>query len=616
MIVNSKVSLIKYILVSSVVVIIVIIGWINYRSLDDKIQRQTAFLHESTASFIPNDTQSIQGDKWLRVDDDSPERVDGTFKKGSHVKLFLPYLPYVAITHSINGTLCRPSNNEKGWEYYLASSHTHVDNRVFEFKLKKGIHFQDGTPFNADSVVMNMRFFKEKPFTYTKLCEIFDRVDRVDDYTVRFILTEPNGVFLHDLIQLPFYTKKYLDKFGWNGKSVCANLAEPGPYGLGPYILTEGYLEGDRNTPIVVLKADPNYWGENKPKVETITIHTALNIEEAAGLALMREGEIDITPIPFSFEVETVMSQYAKIITSPSTNHYAVHFNLVNGSKAILNDQIRYAINRSIDKEMLLNLSMMGEGVITPTMVSPHFYKVKKALKINEPFFEKQESIFEYNDKNTYLKKIVMDFQRENGMDTKIPLEINMITQESFLFIARDIKFFLSKININLTLDVVQDEKATFEQLFSTHKNQNSKKWDILIWANFDWFRHPWTAFFVYRPDDAWSSLPKNTTLTKYCDQLLTVSEESPKYIPLISDLIKYVYQNDYMLFLPSPNAIYAVNKEVVFHPRMSTIVPLWELEVTDLHWSLRGSKAYPENLKRPFNITRENIKTEKDNGH
>ncbi|PCI29197.1 MAG: hypothetical protein COB67_04695, partial [SAR324 cluster bacterium] len=116
------------------------------------------------------------------MDDPAPTKVNGEFKKGSHVKLFLPYLPYIAISHSINAALVRPANNTKGWEYDLAVSHSHRDNQIFDFTLKRGVRFQDGSPFDADSILLNMEYFKKRPFTFTKLYQVFDRVEKIDDY--------------------------------------------------------------------------------------------------------------------------------------------------------------------------------------------------------------------------------------------------------------------------------------------------------------------------------------------------------------------------------------------------------------------------------------------------
>jgi len=144
--------------------------------------------------------------------DPAPNEVNGKFRSGSHVKLFLPNLPYLAISHAINASLVRPVDNEKGWEYDLALSHHSINDTVWEFKLRPNVRFQDGSLFNADSVLLNMTYFKNQPFLFSKLHEVFDRVEKVDDYTVRFYMTEPYGVFLHDAIWLQFYTPAYLNR--------------------------------------------------------------------------------------------------------------------------------------------------------------------------------------------------------------------------------------------------------------------------------------------------------------------------------------------------------------------------------------------------------------------
>ncbi len=593
----------NFIIILSISIILIVL--IVYKIKIEPLNKSVSLSISSRNEF----KQATNSQFSKEIVDTAYKRVTGEFKDGSHVKLFIPNLPYLAISHSINSALIRPANNKEGWEYDLALSHINISNKIYEFSLKKNVKFQDGTPFNADSVLLNMEYFKKQPFTYTKLYKIFDRVEKIDDYTVRFYLKESYGVFIHDAIWIQFYSTSYLKKYGWNGKNSAPNLAAPGLYGLGPYILQEGYIEGDRSTHKVELRANPNYWGESKPKVEFITLYTSLETEEALDLILYNEGELDITSIPFAYEAETVLSEYAKLIISPSTNSYAMHFNLINGNKAIMDEKIRYAINQSIDREMLLNLSMLGEGELSPTMVSPNFNGVNDAINLLEDFFKNEENRLKGKDKTEILKKIVTEFQIEKGMNPQLPLEINILTQESFLFLVKDIQFFLSNINIKLVLNVVPDEKTVFKELFGTHKNENTTEWDILLWGNYDWYRHPWTAFFVYRPGDAWSSLPADQKLIELTNKLLEINTGSDKFVPLMSSFIKYVYMKNYMLFLPNPNNIYAVNKEVVFNPRTSAFVPLWELEVTDLHWSIRGSVEYPADLKMPFQISRINFK-------
>lgn len=535
------------------------------------------------------------------VVDPAPGEVTGQFRPGSHVKLFLPNLPYLAISHAVNASLVRPADNEQGWQYDLATSHRSTEDRVWEFQLRRGVTFQDGSPFNADSVLLNMEHFKRKPFTFSKLSTILERVEKVDDHTVRFYLSEPYGVFLHDANWLQFYTPSYLEKHGWNGKPNCPNLAEPGPYALGPYILHEGYVEGDRSTPEVVLKANPHYWGQDKARVETVTIYTELGIGEARDLALYQEGEIDITPLPFADEVEAVLSPYAKLAVAPSMNNYAMHLNLLNGNAALADPRIRYVINHAIDQEYLLNLSMLGEGVLSPTMVSSNFPRVAAAVDSLDAWFEGYAR--EYDDSTSTLLETVRQYQREQGLHQDSPLRLTLLVQESFLFLVRDIQYFLAQVNIDLQLEVVASEKQVFRQLFDAVENKNELHWDLLLWGNYDWYKHPWSAFFVYVPGSSWSSLPKNPALVEYTARLLRTNLDSDQYVPLIADFIRHIYENNYMVFLPSPNNVYAVNKEVVFDPGRSAFVYLRDLQVTDKHWSLRGGEEYPATRQRPVRI-------------
>ena len=536
--------------------------------------------------------------------DPAPAEISGELLPGSHLKVFLPNLPYLAISHAVNASLVRPADNERGWQYDLATSHRSIDDQVWEFRLRQGVNFQDGTPFNANSVLQNMDYFKRQPFTFSKLGKILAKVEKVDDYTVRFHLSEPYGVFLHDAIWLQFYTPSYLKKHGWNGKPSCPNLAEPGPYALGPYILHEGYVEGDRSTAEVVLKANPRYWGANKPKVETITIYTELGMAEARNSALFAEGEVDITPVPFADEVETVLSPYAKLAVSPSMNNYAMHFNLLNGSSAISDERIRFVINNAIDQEYLLNLSMLGEGVLSPTMVSPNFPQVSAAIELLEDYFVQYAAT---NDSSiAQLRQLVHEYQLENGLNADEPLSLTLLVQESFMFLVRDIQYFLAQVNIDLKAQVVDGEKQVFRQLFATVEDKNTLSWDLLLWGNYDWYKHPWSAFFVYVPGSSWSTIPLDQALVDYTDGLLGSNPGSDQYVPLIAELVRYIYEKNYMVFLPSPNNVYAVNKEVVFNPGRSAFVYLRDLEVTGKHWSVRKERAYPSTRMQPLKVNRQ----------
>jgi len=155
---------------------------------------------------------------------------------------------------------------------------------------------------------------------------------------------------------------------------------------------------------------------------------------------------------------------------------------------------------------------------------------------------------------------------------------------------------------------VTASEKQVFRQLFDTLEDKNQKPWDLLLWGNFDWYKHPWAAFFVYLPGTSWSTIPADTKLVDLTERVLRTNVESENYVPLLAEFIRYVYAQNYMVFLPNPHNVYAVNKEVLFNPGRSAFVYLRDLQVTDQHWSLRGKQPYPEERQKPLRIMRETI--------
>ncbi len=55
----------------------------------------------------------------------------------SHIKVFLPSIPYSYIAKSTNSGLIRSYDNEQGWIYDLAKSHKRVDDFTYIFKIRK-----------------------------------------------------------------------------------------------------------------------------------------------------------------------------------------------------------------------------------------------------------------------------------------------------------------------------------------------------------------------------------------------------------------------------------------------------------------------------------------------
>ena len=523
--------------------------------------------------------------------DDAPERALPGLVKGSHVKVFLPSLPYLYTSHSVNGALIKPSDNAQGWEYDMATSHRQLDDTTYEFTLRQGVQFQDGTPFNADSVVLNMQYFKQAPVRYSKIDKVFDRAEKIDDYTVRFHLFEKYGSFMNDAIWMQFYTEAYLksNPGGWNGKANCPNLSMPGPYGLGPYILTEGYIEGDRQTAKAVFKANPYYWDRNYPKVETVTVYTELDSERAREMAINREGELDVSVIPPEDKVATILAPYSKLVTSASTDNIAIHMNLINGNPRLRDLQVRRALNHALHQSNLLHFVFENEGY--PSPFSPHYPGVSEVCKSLMPVPA---------DYDPYLPDVQAQLQ-----SVLRGLKLTVLSQDRYRSLWHGIETQLKKVGVSLEIEFTTSEKDIFVPLLQTNAGRNKKQWDLLVWGNDDWyFNHPFTAFFVFRTHNVWSTIFPDPVMDGYIEDMFRTSVADSEFVPVCEKIMRRAYDEGYMLFVPTPKKVFAVNKEVVFRPYKMACIPLWKIQVTDQHWSVRQG-PYPGELKQPVAITR-----------
>jgi len=61
-----------------------------------------------------------------------------------------------------------------------------------------------------------------------------------------------------------------------------------------------------------------------------------------------------------------------------------------------------------------------------------------------------------------------------------------------------------------------------------------------------------------------------------------------------------------YTLRVPSPNKVVALNKELIYKPYKGAIIPIWEMQITNDHYSIRKGKEYPEYLEQPIKPKRE----------
>lgn len=157
---------------------------------------------------------------------------------------------------------------------------------VWEIKLREGVFFHDGTPFNADAVIHHWkRILDPKKFRGRRILRPIRTVEKVDEYVIRFNLEHPWPPFLNvlsnDLLLFAFIPSP---------TAVAAGTHDKKPVGTGPFMFAK-WGNGDH---FVVVK-NKNYWQTGKPWLNKIVFRTIPDPQTR--YASLVSGEIDVIAI-------------------------------------------------------------------------------------------------------------------------------------------------------------------------------------------------------------------------------------------------------------------------------------------------------------------------------
>jgi peptide/nickel transport system substrate-binding protein len=168
----------------------------------------------------------------------------------------------------------------------LALSWTHADDyKTWTFKLRPGVTFHDGTPFDAQAFKFN--FDRQKDPKNKCRCAFYisnvKEVEASDALTVVYHLTDPS-------VQLPkLLTRADQNNVMHSPAAISARGDDynRNPVGTGPFIL-KSWTAGDR----LVLERNPNYWDKGRPYLDRVVMRPLPDSQ--ARFASLEAGESDL----------------------------------------------------------------------------------------------------------------------------------------------------------------------------------------------------------------------------------------------------------------------------------------------------------------------------------
>lgn len=180
----------------------------------------------------------------------------------------------------------RPLTNE--YRPWLAESGEWVSDNEYVIKLRKGITWTDGEPFNAEDVVFTYEIAKDNELPYSPIWNWMESITAVDDYTVSVKFSEPHyeewdgELYLRYMIPEHIWSKVPSDEL--------ITRVNANPVGTGPYF----YYSAQQDRMVWIRNDD--WWGNDvfgKPKPKYIV--DLVNVSNNIILGNLMMGEVDLS---------------------------------------------------------------------------------------------------------------------------------------------------------------------------------------------------------------------------------------------------------------------------------------------------------------------------------
>jgi peptide/nickel transport system substrate-binding protein len=271
----------------------------------------------------------------------------------------------------------------------LAESWKAIDPATWEFKLRKGVKFHDGSDFTADDVKFSIERIPivAGPNPTTIYVRRVKETKIVDPHTVHVITDGPAPNLPNDFIRLFIVSHKAAAGLTKETANEAFNSGKAAP-GTGPY----KFVSWTPKAEFVVDRFD-GFWGSKEPWAKVVRKEIP---NDAARVAQLKAGQLDlITRVPAS-DVATLEKDAKLTVVKVDTVYVfnlemdvreqppAGQLSAKDGSplpkNPLLDIRVREAIDLAIDRKALAEIAMEGLGKPINQLVTPSIFGFNKAL--------------------------------------------------------------------------------------------------------------------------------------------------------------------------------------------------------------------------------------------
>ena len=254
------------------------------------------------------------------------------------------------------------------------------DGLVWTFKLRKGVTFHDGTPWNAEAAKFNFDRMADPMYPYHDvkgfdyeywsdfMADSFKDAKVVDPYTFQVVLKQPNAPLLYNLsiIAFQFNSPAALKKYG-------AQAFGQHPVGTGPYKFVE-WVRDDH----ITLEANPAFFRKGLPKTKRVVMRVIK--DNAARFLALKANEVQAIELPNTDDVKVAMQDpNLKVGYRPAFNTGWVRFNM--NDPMLKDKRIREAMALAINRQAIVDGLYGGYGQVAEQHMPPVMWGRIEGLK-------------------------------------------------------------------------------------------------------------------------------------------------------------------------------------------------------------------------------------------
>ncbi|MCX6786043.1 MAG: peptide ABC transporter substrate-binding protein [Candidatus Komeilibacteria bacterium] len=322
------------------------------------------------------------------------------------------------------------------------------DRKTYTFKLRANVTWHDGEILTADDVIFTVTSIQD-PSWQSQLSSALGnvQVEKIDDYTLRFILKDPVANFINSL------TFGILPAHLWSSippsNAALAELNKK-PIGTGPFKFQSLTKDKNGNIRTMSLVRNENYY-DNKAYINDL-IFKFYGDFETASTALANNNIEGLGLLPKEYYNKVSKNKNIKFYSLSLPQYTAIFFN-TKKSEALKNQTVRQALAYAINRQDILDQAIGQEGTIVNGPILPGFLGFNPDIK-------------KYNYDPEQAKQLLIKAGWKADADGLMkknnePLQITLTTGENAEYVkaAEIIKKNWQAIGVTVTAEIISRDR-------------------------------------------------------------------------------------------------------------------------------------------------------------